>query len=106
MSTLISVIAVAVLLGVMVMVFSNALKSAKNDKEEALRMLKESYEAALSSAKTSHEATLSNVKASYERAIDELKRSHETALAQQLETVKAQVTAESEKMLKAREEEL
>ena len=106
MSTLISVIAVAVLLGVMVMVFSNALKSAKNDKEEALRMLKESYEVALSSAKTSHEATLSNVKASYERAIEELKRSHETALAQQLETVKAQVTAESEKMLKAREEEL
>ena len=117
MSTMISVIVAAVLLGVMAIVFAGALKSAKNDKEDALRTLKESHEATLSSMKESHaaalssvragyETTLSNVKHSYERAIDELKKSHETALAQQLETVKAQVTAESEKMLKAREEEL
>ena len=112
----------------MAIVFVNALKSAKNDKEEALRVLKESHEAAISNMKESHQATLSslkegyettlsntkegyettlsNVRDSYERAIAELKLSHETALAQQLETVKAQVTAESEKMLKAREEEL
>ena len=101
----------------MAIVFANALKSAKNDKEEALRVLKESHEAAISNLKESHQATLSslkegyettlsNVRDSYERAIAELKLSHETALAQQLETVKAQVTAESEKMLKAREEEL
>jgi DNA recombination protein RmuC len=128
MSTLISIIAAVVLLGVMAIVFANALKSAKNDKEEALRVLKESHEAAISNMKESHQATLSslkegyettlsntkegyettlsNVRDSYERAIAELKLSHETALAQQLETVKAQVTAESEKMLKSREEEL
>ena len=117
MSTMISIIVAAVLLGVMAIVFAGALKSAKSDKEDALRSLKESHEAtlsgmkeshaaALSSVKASYETTLSNVKGSYERAIDELKKSHETALAQQLETVKAQVTAESEKMLKAREEEL
>lgn len=128
MSTLISIIAAVVLLGVMAIVFANALKSAKNDKEEALRVLKESHEAAISNMKESHQATLSslkegyettlsntkegyettlsNVRDSYERAIAELKLSHEMALAQQLETVKAQVTAESEKMLKSREEEL
>lgn len=129
MSTLISIIAAVVLLGViMAIVFANALKSAKNDKEEALRVLKESHEAAISNMKESHQAalsslkegyettlsntkegyetTLSNVRDSYERAIAELKLSHETALAQQLETVKAQVTAESEKILKSREEEL
>ena len=72
------------LLVAVVCVFYMALKSAKKDKEDSLALLRESYE----------------------RTLSELKKAHAEALSRQIETVKAQVTAESEKMLKAREEEL
>ena len=72
------------LLVAVVCVFSMALKSAKKDKEDSLALLRESYE----------------------RTLTELKKAHAEALSRQIETVKAQVTAESERMLKAREEEL
>ena len=80
----ITIVAAAVLLIAVVCVYSMALKSARKEKEEALALLRESYE----------------------RTLSELKKAHEDALNRQIETVKAQVTAESEKMLKAREEEL
>ena len=80
----ITIAAAVVLLIAVVCVFSMALKSARKEKEEALALLRESYE----------------------RTLSELKKAHEEALNRQIETVKAQVTAESEKMLKAREEEL
>ena len=78
------IVAAVLLLVAIVCVFSMALKSAKKDKEDSLALLRESYE----------------------RTLSELKKAHEEALDRQIETVKAQVTAESEKMLKAREEEL
>ena len=78
------IVAAVVLLVAVVCVFSMALKSAKKDKEDSLALLRESYE----------------------RTLSELKKAHAEALSRQIETVKAQVTAESEKMLKAREEEL
>ena len=93
--TLIAIVAAAVLLVAVAYIFSMALKSAKNEKEQALTLLKESYE-----------RTLTELKAGHAREMSELKKLHDESLAQQLETVKAQVTAESEKMLKAREEEL
>ena len=93
--TLIAIVAAAVLLVAVAYIFSMALKSAKNEKEQALTLLKESYE-----------RTLTELKAGHAREVSELKKLHDESLAQQLETVKAQVTAESEKMLKAREEEL
>lgn len=80
----ITIAAAVVLLIAVVCVFSMALKSARKEKEEALALLRESYE----------------------RTLSELKKAHEESLNRQIETVKAQVTAESEKMLKAREEEL
>lgn len=76
-------------------IFAVVLKSVKTDKEKSIALVKESYE-----------RTLAELKASHEQAVTELKAGHDKALEQQLETVKAQVTAESEKMLKAREEEL
>ena len=76
-------------------IFAVVLKSVRTDKEKSIALVKESYE-----------RTLSELKASHEQAVAELKAGHDKALEQQLETVKAQVTAESEKMLKAREEEL
>lgn len=128
MGTLIIIIAAAVLLAAVAFIFAMALKSARNEKEQALQMLKENHEATLvsvrdgyertihelrgghdrevSELKKGHDRALEELKAGYEKSIAELKKSHEAALAQQLETVKAQVTAESEKMLKAREEEL
>jgi len=117
MGTLVITIAAAVLLVAVAFIFAMALKSARNEKEQALAMMKEANEAAMSGLKDSYERTIAELKsghdkavaeqkAGYDKAIADLKQSHQTALAQQLETVKAQVTAESEKMLKAREEEL
>ena len=95
MGTLIIIIAAAVLLSAVAFIFAMALRSAREEKEQALALLRET-----------HDMTVAGLKESYERTISELKAGHEKALSQQLETVKAQVTAESEKMLKAREEEL
>ena len=46
-----------------------------------------------------------NARRSYEERLAELKEYSEKALAQQLEAVKSQISSESEKMLKAREDE-
>ena len=115
--TLIAIVAAAVLLVAVAYIFSMALKSAKNEKEQALAMLKASHDASMDSLKAGYEMTLSDsrngqqreiseLKSSSDKALNELKKNYEESLARQLETVKAQVTAESEKMLKAREEEL
>lgn len=139
MGTLITIVAAAVLLIAVALIFAMALKTARQEKEQALALLRETHEAAvlglqngheamLQGMKSSHEATVNSLKEGYERTLEELKsghkrevaelkessdkalaelkRTHEVALAQQLEAVKAQVTAESEKVLKAREEEL
>ena len=105
------------LLAAVAFIFAMALKSAKNEKEQALAMLKSSHEASLDSLKTGYEMTIAELKnghqreiaelkSSNEKALTELKKIHDESMSQQLETVKAQVAAESEKMLKAREEEL
>lgn len=117
MGTLVILLAAAVLLSAVAFIFAMALKSARKEKEQAIQLLKENHEIALANVKEGYEMTLqelrsahsretAELKAGHERALEELKKSHQSALAQQLETVKAQVTAESEKMLKAREEEL
>lgn len=106
MGILFIIVAASVLLAAVAGIFAMALKSVKQDKEQALALLRETHEAAIQGLKAGHDSTVAGLKEGYERTISELKRSHETVLAQQLETVKAQVTAESEKMLKAREEEL
>ena len=116
------------LLAAVAFIFAMALKSAKNEKDQALAMLKASHDATVESLKSGHEATVASLKAGYEmtlselrnghqrevselkasseKALAELKKTYDESMAQQLETVKVQVTAESEKMLKAREEEL
>lgn len=106
MGTLITIVAAAVLFAAVAGIFAMAMKSARKEKEEALALLSQTHQATLDSLKEGYERTLSELKAGHRREMDELKKSHETALFQQLETVKAQVTAQSEKMLKAREEEL
>lgn len=84
MNGTIIIIAALALLAALTGVFVIALDNVKKDKDSAVALVKESYE----------------------RAISELKKSHEEAMGRQLETLKAQMVAESEKVLKAREEEL
>ena len=104
--TLITIIAAAVLLVAVAFIFAMALKSARKEKEEALTLLRETNEQTIIGLKDGYERTLAELKEGHRREVETLKRSHDEALNRQLETVKAQVTAESEKMLKAREEEL
>ena len=104
--TLITIIAAAVLLVAVAFIFAMALKSARKEKEEALTLLRETNEQTIIGLKDGYERTLAELKEGHRREVETLKKSHDEALNRQLETVKAQVTAESEKMLKAREEEL
>lgn len=50
--------------------------------------------------------TIEILNKAHEEAVAQLKRSHEESLGRQLETMRMQMTAESERVLKAREEEL
>ena len=121
-------IAAIVLLAVVVVVFTVALNSVKKDKESAVALVRESYERTMAEMKSGHENAMTELKMGHERAISdlkeghtksvadlksghevaiaELKKSHEEAIGKQMETLKAQMVAESEKVLKAREEEL
>ncbi len=62
--------------------------------------------AALSAARKDKKNTVELLGRAHESAMEQLKRSHEEALGRQLDAMKAQMTAESERVLKAREEEL
>ena len=122
------IIVAVVLLFAVAGVFVIALNSVKKDKESAVALVRESYERTMAEMKSGHENAMTELKMGHERAISdlkeghtkavadlksghevaiaELKKSHEEAMGQQLETLKAQMVAESEKVLKAREEEL
>lgn len=100
------IIAALVMLVAIAGVFVVAFNSVKKDKESAVALVRESYERTLSEMKSGHEKAVADLKAGHETAIAELKKSHEEAMGQQLETLKAQMVAESENVLKAREEEL
>ena len=61
---------------------------------------------ALAAAKKDKKDTVALMEASHRREMEMLRLSHEDALSKQLEVMRAQMTAESERVLKAREEEL
>ena len=60
----------------------------------------------LSDTRIHNEKSMALLSDSHEKAVAQLKASHQEALEQQLEAMKAQMTAQTEKILKAREEEL
>ena len=95
MNGTIIIIAALVLLAALTIIFMVALNNVRKDKETSVNLVRESYERTITEMRTSHE-----------KAVADLKATHQEALGQQLETLKAQMTAESEKVLKAREEEL
>lgn len=103
---IVTISAAAVLLALVAAISVAALKSARKEKEDALTLLRQTHAQTVAGLKEGYERTISELKSAHEKAVAELKKSHEEAMNRQLETVKAQVTAESEKMLKAREEEL
>ena len=79
----------------------------------ALYFVKKSYSKEIvdhqrdvSEVRQGYERTLSEAKSAYESNVAELKQSHQHAMEQQLRVLKAEMAAESEKVLKAREEEL
>ena len=83
-----------------------ALNNVKKDKESTVALVRESYERTMAEMKEGHCKAISDLKAGHEVAIADLKKAHEEALGRQLEMLKTQMLAESEKVLKAREEEL
>ena len=99
-------IAAALLLVALTIIFVVAFNNVRKDKENSINLVRESYERTLSEVRSGHERAICDLKEGHEKAIAELKKSHEDALGQQLETLKAQMAAESEKVLKAHEEEL
>lgn len=106
MNGTIIIIAAFVLLASVTIIFMVALNNVRKDKENSVNLVRESYERTITEMRSSHEKAVADLKEGHEKAVSELKRSHEEALGQQLETLKAQMTSESEKVLKAREEEL
>lgn len=75
----------------------------------AFLVTKSKYAALLARSRTetaSKEEMISMLKESHEKAVADLKESHEKALQEQIAHIKIQMTAETEKILKAREEEL
>ena len=128
MNGMLMIIIAVVLLLAVAGVFVIALNSVKKDKESAVALVRESYERTMAEMKSGHENAMTELKIGHERAISdlkeghnkavadlnsghevaiaELKKSHEEAMGKQMETLKAQMIAESEKVLKAREEEL
>ena len=64
------------------------------------------HERSLKDQKASSDEMMDHLRSSYERTLAELKASHQNSLEQQLKAMRAEMTAESERVLKAREEEL
>ena len=100
------IIAALVLLAAVTVIFVIALNHVRKDKDNAVALVRDSYERTMAEMKVSHQNAVEELKEGHEKSISELKEAHQKALGQQLETLKAQMTAESEKVLKAREEEL
>lgn len=111
------IIAALVLLAAVTVIFVIALNHVRKDKDNAVALVRDSYERTMAEMKVSHQnaveelknghqKAMEELKEGHEKSVNELKEAHQKALGQQLETLKAQMTAESEKVLKAREEEL
>lgn len=63
------------------------------------------YEKFIADLRTDHQQRVEELKTAHDKAIRELKEENEASLARQIEAVKTQITAESEKVLKSRQEE-
>ena len=83
-----------------ILVSKHKVECAKYDSNISL------LEQRLADTQAHHEKAMELLNDSHDKAVVQLKTSHQEALEQQLEALKAQMTAETEKILKEREEEL
>lgn len=98
---IILIVAVAVLAAAVVY-----LTISLNFSKKTLADAKAEHERSLKDQKAISDELTAHLKSSYERTLAELKETHRNSLEQQLKAMRAEMTAESERVLKAREEEL
>lgn len=99
---IIFLLAALVLLIVVAAVLAVALRNSKRN----VALVSESYERTITELKEGNERTVSELNAGHQRALAELRASYDEVQRKQLEAMRAEMTAESERVLKAREEEL
>ena len=106
--TIIMIIAASVILaaGFTFLLTRSHLLSRYNNEKSSLESEIKVLGQRLSDANNHHEEAVRLLKEGHAAAIEQLRTSHKTALQQQLEALRSQMTAETEKILKAREEEL
>lgn len=63
------------------------------------------YEKFIADMRSDHQSRVEELKTAHEKAVKELREENEASLARQIAAVKTQITAESEKVLKSRQEE-
>lgn len=101
-SEIIFLLAALVLLIVVAAVLAVALRNSKRN----VALVSESYERTITELKEGNERTVAELKAGHQRALTELRASYDEVQRRQLEAMRAEMTAESERVLKAREEDL
>lgn len=99
---IIFLLAALVLLIVVAAVLAVALRNSKRN----VALVSESYERTITELKEGNERTVAELNAGHQRALAELRASYDEVQRKQLEAIRAEMTAESERVLKAREEEL
>lgn len=95
-------LAAVVLLSVAAACLAVALRNSKRN----VALVSESYERTITELKEGNERTVAELKAGHQRALTELRASYDEVQRRQLEAMRAEMTAESERVLKAREEDL
>lgn len=99
---IIFLLAALMLLIVVAAVLAVALRNSKRN----VALVSESYERTITELKEGNERTVAELNAGHQRALAELRASYDEVQRKQLEAMRAEMTAESERVLKAREEEL
>ncbi len=82
------------------------LDAEKAAAEKRMEELKESQQRQIAELKAAHGRSQEELKAAHEKSKEELKLAHEKALKQQIEALRAEMTAQTEAVLKQREKEL
>ena len=85
--------------------FEERLSQSETQHQKHIDDLKSENEKVLREQKADHEKNVAALKDDYNKRLEENRQNNEKALKLQIDAVKAQISAESEKVLKARQEE-
>ena len=83
-----------------------SLQSCREGYERVLAGQKDGYERSMTELKASHEAALKDMRLNYDNSLKEIKDNYGKSLGEQIKAVRSEMTARTEEILKAREEEL